>query len=134
MISFEELFSRLKEIRFGEFDMIVAIGSGGVILGGMIQSILKIPMDILWLEYRDEKNKIKHRGPKLAMKFRGISNMKILVVDDVSRTGATLKKAREILKGNEVKTFVFNGKADYSMMDSDECVMLPWKQAKSFYN
>ena len=55
-----------------------------------------------------------------------IKNKKILIVDDISRTGATLKKAKEILKGNKLKTFVINGKADYSLYNLKGCVKWPW--------
>ena len=53
---------------------------------------------------------------------------KVLLVDDVSRTGATLGKAKELLKGNEVNTFVLKGKADYSIFEIDGCVEWPWNK------
>jgi len=46
--------------------------------------------------------------------------------DTVARTGKTLEKAKEILGGNEIKTFVINGKADYSLFDYKECIEWPW--------
>jgi len=126
-ISFDELVSKLREIKFEEFDLIVAIGKGGTVLGGLIQHILDIPMEVLWLNFRDEENKIQHNEPLLLKEFKEIKNKRILLVDDVSRTGMTLRKAKDILKGNSIKTFVFNGKADYFVMNSEECVKLPWR-------
>ncbi|MFH2027921.1 MAG: phosphoribosyltransferase [Nanoarchaeota archaeon] len=126
-ITFEEFYSRLKKINFDRFDLIVAIGSGGIIPAGLIQHILKIPLDILWINYRDENNKIHHDQPKLLKEFKEIKNKNILLVDDVSRTGSTLKKAKEIIKKNKIKTFVFNGNADYNIINQEECVLLPWK-------
>ncbi|MBP7434248.1 hypothetical protein KA996_11965 [bacterium] len=54
------------------------------------------------------------------------SGKKILVVDDRSKTGATLQKAKELLAGAAlVKTFAVNGKADYSLFD-EPCFKMPW--------
>ena len=36
--------------------------------------------------------------------------------------------AKEILEGNEVKTFVLNGEADYSLFNEEECIQWPWNQ------
>ena len=128
-ISFDELVTSLRKIKFEEFDLIVAIGKGGTVLGGLIQHILDIPMEILWINFRDEENEIQYQEPMLLKEnkvLKEIKDKRILLVDDVSRTGSTLRKAKDILKGNSIKTFVFNGKADYSIMNSEECVMLPW--------
>jgi len=129
-ISFDELVTSLRKIKFEEFDLIVAIGKGGTVLGGLIQHILDIPMEILWINFRDEENEIQYQEPMLLKEnkvLKEIKDKRILLVDDVSRTGSTLRKAKDILKGNSIKTFVFNGKADYSIMNSEECVMLPWR-------
>jgi len=125
-ISFEELVYKLRKVKFGKFDLIFAIGKGGITLGGLIQHILDIPMEIIWLNFRDEDHKVIHKKPILIKEFKEIKNKKILLVDDVSRTGSTLRKAKSLLKGNEIKTFVFNGKADYNIINSKECVKLPW--------
>ncbi len=129
-ISFDELVSKLREVNFEEFDLIVAIGKGGIVLGGLIQHILDIPMEVLWINFRDEDNKIKHSSPIVLKEntvLNEIKDNRILLVDDVSRTGSTLRKAKDILKGNYIKTFVFNGKADYFVINSEECVILPWR-------
>lgn len=128
-ITFDELCSSLRKIKFGEFDLIVAIGRGGITLGGLIQHILDIPMEILWLNFRDEENKMKYNLPVVIKENEALGKIRdkrILIVDDVCRTGKTIRMAKEILSGNSVKTFVFNGKADYNILDSSECVRLPW--------
>jgi uncharacterized protein len=128
-LSYEEFFSRLEHIKFEPFDLIVAIGSGGILPAGFIQQKLKIPMQIVWINFRDEDNNPKYPEPKLLENERcNISKKRILLVDDVSRSGKTLEKAKEHLKGNIIKTFVVNGKADYSLFDSPECILMPWKK------
>ena len=127
--TFEELFSRLEEIDFGTHDLIVAIGKGGIIPAKVVQQKLKIPIKVVAVNYRDEENKPKYKNAKLleGKKFKE-KNEKILLVDDVSRTGKTLQVAKDYLKGNEIKTCVINGKADYSFYNSKECIKLPWKK------
>jgi hypoxanthine phosphoribosyltransferase len=51
-----------------------------------------------------------------------------LVVDDVSVSGKTLEKARQLLAGNEVKTLTLKGNADYVIFpEIRDCVKWPWK-------
>jgi len=126
-ISFKQIISKIKKIKFEKFDVIVAIGQGGIIPASLVADKLKLDMKILWLNFRDENNKIKYKSPKLTKKFNKITNKKILLVDDVNRTGKTLEKAKQILKRNKIKTFVINGKADYNIINSKECVRFPWR-------
>ena len=49
-------------------------------------------------------------------------------MDDVSRTGKTLARARAWLNGNTVKTLLVNGAADYRLFDTPECLRMPWKR------
>ncbi len=128
-MTYEEFFSLLDKVDFPCFDMIVAIGSGGIMPAGYIQQRLKIPMQVIWINYRDDQNKPKYDDAKLLEEetFRS-KGKKILLVDDVSRTGKTLAKAKSYLSENEVSTFVLNGNADYNIMNSEECVAWPWKR------
>jgi len=127
-ISFKQIISKIKKTKFEKFDLIVAIGQGGIIPASLVADKLKLDMKILWLNFRDENNKIKYKSPKLTKKFDiKLKNKKILLVDDVNRTGKTLQKAKKLLKGNKIKTFVLNGKADYNIINSKECVRFPWR-------
>jgi hypoxanthine phosphoribosyltransferase len=56
--------------------------------------------------------------------FTGLS---VLVVDDVSVTGATLSAAREILVGASIITLTCKGKADFVLFpEISSCVLWPW--------
>ena len=125
----DEFFSRLDEIEFGKHDLIVAIGSGGVAPAKFIQQKLKIPMKVVAISYRDKSNQPKYGNAKLleGKEFK-VKNAKILLVDDVSRTGKTLCVAKNYLKGNKIKTCLVNGEADYSFYNSQECISIPWKK------
>lgn len=127
-ISFKQIVNKIKKIKFEKFDVVVAIGKGGIIPASLIADKLKLDVFVLWLNFRDENNKPKYKNPKLTKKFNiKLKSKRILIVDDVSRTGKTLEKAKNILKGNKVKAFVLNGKADYNLFNSKECVRFPWR-------
>ena len=117
----------LNEIQFEDFDLIVAIGSGGIIPAAFIQKKLNIPMRIININYRDPSHKPKYDDAVL-LEEKGfpMKNKKILLVDDVSRTGKTLKKAKKYLIGNIIKTFTINGEGDYSFYNQEECLLMPW--------
>ncbi len=129
-ISLDVFLKELKKIKFDNFDLIVGIGRGGLIPASIISYLLKKDMKIMNIKFRDDKNKIIYKNPIIKNKniineFK-IKNKKILIVDDVSRTGKTLEAAKRFLKGNRVKTFVINGKADYSIFNTKECLIMPW--------
>jgi hypoxanthine phosphoribosyltransferase len=126
-LSFNYLINKLKRIKFSKFDFIVAIGKDGIMPASLLQHFLNIPIEIIWLNYRDKNNKPIRKNPILKKPFKKIKNKRILLVDTVSRTGKTLKKAKQLLKGNKIKTFVINGKADYNIINKKECVLMPWK-------
>ncbi len=126
-LTFSKFFSLLNKVKFEKLDLIVAIGKGGIIPAVFIHQKLKIPIETIWINFRDETNKPIRKEPILIKKLKKIKNKKILLVDDVSRTGKTLEKAKKILKGNKIKTFVVNGKADYYILNKEECVEFPWK-------
>ena len=136
--TFYEQFDRvLAEIKMEQFDLIVALGRGGVIPAGLLQQELNLPLRVIAVAYRDEKNaplfdnaKILEDGP---FPFKG---KVILLVDDVSRTGRTIGRAREYLAGNMIRTFLLNGAsgggspamADYQLFNTEECLRMPWKR------
>jgi xanthine phosphoribosyltransferase len=137
--TFYRQFDRiLHEIKSERFDLIVAVARGGVIPAGLLQQELGLPLRVIAVSYRDEKNaplyedaKILEDGPF------PVKGKTILLVDDVSRTGRTIARAREYLAGNTIKTFLLNGKTDggaaaikpdYELFHTDECLRMPWKR------
>jgi len=127
LVHWDKYIQYLREIEFEDFELIIAIGSGGIIPAAFIQKKLNIPMKIININYRDTNHKPRYKDAVLLEeKEFPIKDKKILLVDDVSRTGKTLRKAKEYLKGNEIKTFTVNGKGDYSFFNQEECVRMPW--------
>jgi hypoxanthine phosphoribosyltransferase len=119
----------LGEMADEAFDAIVAVAQGGIIPAALIQQQLGIPLRIIVINYRDAENKPLFDDAKLLEEgpfpFNG---RKLLLVDDVSRTGKTLSRARAYLAGNAVRTLLVNGAADYRLFDTEECLRMPWKR------
>ncbi len=127
---FETVFARAVESMGSErFDLIVAIAQGGTVPAALLQQHWGVPLRIVTINYRDPDNRPLYDDARLleAGPFPD-TGKRILLVDDVSRTGRTLTRARKYLDGNTVKTFLVNGKADYSLYDTDECLRMPWKR------
>lgn len=111
-----------------KFDLIVGISRGGVVPAAIISSYLRLPLEIIRLNFRDESKNPKYRSPKLLRKIDfNFADKRILLIDDRSNSGATLRTAKKLLtKAKSIKTFVINGKADYFLFDED-CFKLPWE-------
>ena len=124
----DEIKNKINSIHFTEkFDMIVAIANGGIIPAAMLNQILLVPVELLKLSFRDNRQQPMFDKPQLVGKIDfDIAGKTILLVEDRVKTGATLHYAKELLSGAAlVKTFVVNGKADYALYD-ENCFTFPW--------
>lgn len=82
--------------RDGSSDEIVAISRGGLTLGHLLSDLLRIPISTITIQsYTDIQTAgVATLTAKLA---NSIKNKRILLVDDVSDTGKTLKRAIKYL-------------------------------------
>lgn len=125
--SLKEILERIKEIPFDKFDIIVAIARGGIIPAGLVSQILDVPVEVLKIRYRDDTHAPIFLEPHIIgdinFSFQG---KRVLLIDDVSRSGKTFKVAKAALKeAGTIKTFAVNGEADYSCYNG-ECFRFPW--------
>jgi len=129
-LTLNQIIKKLEAIDFPKFDIIVAIGKDGIMPASLLHHFLKIPVKVMFLNYRNKDNKPIRKEPilikPLNKEFKKIKNKRILIVDTISKTGKTLEKAKQLLKGNKTTTFVINGKADYSLFNFKECIEWPW--------
>ena len=123
-----DILNRLGQIKFSsELNLIVGIANGGIVPAYLLHTYLGLPMELLWINFRDETHKPKTAAPFQTKPLNFNPEGKdILLADDRSNTGATLRLAAKLLKGAaRVSTLVVNGKADYSLFDED-CFAMPW--------
>ncbi|HNW81621.1 MAG TPA: phosphoribosyltransferase [bacterium] len=126
--SFEAIIERLKNIEITEeFDLVVAVARGGTVPGALVAQKLGCPVATIVINFRNDMHQPCRKSPELIspIDFSYIGR-RILIVDDRSRTGATLNTAKELLKDAAlVRTLAVNGKADYSLFD-EPCFKMPW--------
>jgi uncharacterized protein len=129
-LSFEEISARIRKMDFPETDIVVGIGTGGVIPASLVAFFLGCELCVMTVSFRDQNNNPLFNSPVIVSKPGGVDlkGKKILLVDDVSVTGKTMQAALNELKGFNVKTFALKGKADYVLFpDIKDCVKWPWK-------
>jgi len=124
-----KISERLKQVELPETDLVIGIGSGGIVPAGIVAFHLNAELQVMVLNYRDELNNPRYEEPKVLEKPRGnLEGKRILLVDDVSVSGKTMNKALEQLEGLNVKTLAMKGKADYVLFpEIKDCVKWPWK-------
>jgi len=111
-------------------DLVIGIGSGGIVPASLAAFHLNAELRIVTLNYRDEQNNPRHEEPVVLNIPPGmeLEGKRILLVDDVSVSGKTLQAARTLLAGHQVKTLTMKGNADYVLFpEIRECVQWPWK-------
>lgn len=128
-LSFREISERLKKTKLPEIDLVIGIGSGGIVPAGFVAFHLNAELQVITLNYRDEQNNPRYDEPKILQKPEWqLEGKRILLIDDVSVSGKTINTALELLKGYNVKTMAMKGKADYVLFpEIKDCVKWPWK-------
>jgi uncharacterized protein len=128
-LSFKMISERLRSIRLPDTDLVIGIGTGGIVPASLVAFHLNAELRVMVLNYRDENNNPRHENPEILLPDKqDLLEKKILIVDDVSVSGKTLSKAKELLADYKVETLTLKGKADYVLFpEIRDCVAWPWK-------
>lgn len=123
-----EIVNRLRSLDFSSrYDLVIGIANGGIVPAYLVHSFLDIPLDFIWIKFRDSHHQPIGDHPQLIqLPTTSVVDKKILLVDDRSKTGATFSHAKQLLaSASLIHTLVVNGRADYSLFDQD-CFAMPW--------
>ena len=128
-ISFADIREALNKFSLPDVDFVIGIAEGGLVPASLAAYKLGKELKTIKINLRDDKNNPRYENPKILQSVtEEIKNKKILLVDDVSVTGKTLKVAKSLFPGNTVTTFAMKGKADLVLFpEIKECVNWPWK-------
>lgn len=129
-LAFSEISARLRSMILPETDLVIGIGTGGIVPASIVAFHLGCELHIITLNYRDETNTPRYENPVLINmpELPSLDGKRILLVDDVSVSGKTLNEALIHFKGLNIKTLTMKGKADYVLFpEIKDCVKWPWK-------
>jgi predicted aldo/keto reductase-like oxidoreductase/hypoxanthine phosphoribosyltransferase len=133
-LSLNQIEERLEKYTIPEVDAVLGIGRGGIFPSKLVSKKIGKPLFTLWVNYRNDRNQPQRSFPEVLSKVE-ISlkkGSKILLVDDVAVTGATLNRVKSVLKDYDVTTFVFKGKADHVLFpEITTCISWPWNIAET---
>ncbi len=124
-----EITRRLRATGFPAVDAVVGIQTGGRIPATLLSFHLGLPLYMLPINYRDENNDPRFEEPRAVGDCTDLppAGSRVLLVDDVSVSGKTLAKARELLRGYAITTFVLKGRGDMVLFpEIKPCVNWPW--------
>jgi hypoxanthine phosphoribosyltransferase len=112
--------------------VVVGIAKGGIFVGGAISAVLGADFYPVRIEKR-RRDAAPQPGDVVA-ELPDLHGKKVLVVDDVASTGATLARARALARkagAKEVRTAVLvarprGARPDFSAFETDELVLFGW--------
>jgi uncharacterized protein len=127
-LEFSEISQRLHALVLPEFDVVVGIARGGLLPASLVAHQLELPLFLMQLNYRDDANKPRRIAPELQKPLGfDAQGKRVLLVDDVSVSGATFNVARALLTGASITTLACKGKADFVLFpEVAACVNWPW--------
>lgn len=128
-LEFHTISARMRALQLPEVDVVVGIARGGIVPACMLAHQLGVPLALLHLNYRDDQNQPQRPQPQLLGPIPfDPTGKRVLLVDDVSVTGATLRVARGYLRGATLTTLTLKGRADLVLFpEIQACVDWPWR-------
>lgn len=128
-LTFSEISERFHSATISDVDVVVGIARGGLHPALMAAHQLRVPLAVMRVNYRDDDNKPRVETPKLLMPHDAdLTGKRVLLVDDVAMSGATLKFAADLLSGAaKITTLTLKGTADIVLFpEVKPCVNWPW--------
>lgn len=128
-LDFDVISDRLKGLRIPACDVVVGIATGGTVPAALLAHQLGLPLALVKVSFRAEDNTPqRHRPEVLETPPQLAPGARVLLVDEVSVSGATLAAATALFPEQHVTTLVLKGHADVvAFPEIEGCVAWPWK-------
>ncbi len=129
IISFSQIAKKVEELDLSDYDLVIGIATGAVVLASLIAFQSKLELKIISINYRFDDNRPRYSEPRLCNEFRLDKVYKnILLVDDVSVSGKTFATAKTVIGQESITTLAIKGKADIVLFENiPRCISLPWR-------
>lgn len=129
LLPFPTIAERIKQTPFPpEARQVVGILHGGTVPAALVAWHVGLPLDYLHLHFRKADNEPEHDLPRLLSRVPPVQpGRPILLVDDVSVSGATFRQAAACFPENPIITVALKGRADLVLFPEIQgCVRWPW--------
>jgi len=124
----------LKVARDYEPDVVVGIARAGALPGAVVATILDVDFYSMKISRRGDDDEVRDRPAVLSAAPREVQGKRVLIVDEVTTSGATLRLALAAVRDVsplEVRTATSFARTrgytpDYFALQTDAEVILPW--------
>jgi hypoxanthine phosphoribosyltransferase len=128
-LDFATISGRLHDLVLPDVDVVVGIATGGTVPAALVAHQLRKPLALVTINFRAPDNTPRRPAPEvLGAVPRLPAGSQLLLVDEVSVTGATLDAARALFGDQAVTTLVLKGRGDIvAFPEIRTCVAWPWR-------
>jgi len=135
----EEMISRIAdEIRRRDFrpDIILGVSRGGIIPALLLSDMLGVPVDIVGVRFYKGVGDVEEKPHIVQDTAERLEDKRVLIVDDVSDTGHTLRLVRRYVEergAREVMVCTLHYKPwavykpDYHVEETEAWIIYPWE-------
>ena len=124
----------LKVARDYDPDVVVGIARAGAVPGAVVATILGVDFYSMIISRKADDDDVRERPEILSAAPREVEGQRVLIVDEVTTSGATLRLALAAVRDThpiEVRTATSFArtrgyKPDYFALETDAEVVLPW--------
>ena len=124
----------LKVARDYDPDVVVGIARAGAVPGAVVATILGVDFYSMIISRKADDDDVRERPEILSAAPREVEGQRVLIVDEVTTSGATLRLALAAVRDThpiEVRTATSFArtrgyKPDYFALETDAEIVLPW--------